>query len=155
MKKIHETKHFNVYQSTQNLEFVVEQKMPHDCALWISIIYWDEDTRDTIYEDIDFRTVELMQNSRKRIIKEYGQVCDYLYELIRQARIQQNMKYIVINAWEKEQVCQGTREDCMNFILNEAKEQNFGIYRTWENNGVKHYDCGPRTYIIKEERQYD
>ena len=48
-------------------------------------------------------------------------------------------------------VFKGEREACMNFIGHEAKEKNCGIYRSWFEDGLYYYDCGPVVYFSKRK----
>ena len=47
---------------------------------------------------------------------------------------------------EKVFVMHADREACMNFVGHAAQEDNYGVYRTWNEDGWYYYDCGPRTF---------
>ena len=42
-----------------------------------------------------------------------------------------------------------TEGEVNKFIDDEASRLNYGLYRYWEVNGEKFYDCGSITYIVK------
>lgn len=82
MKQILSYKYFNVLKVDDKLEYIIEHKLLNDCALRIGIVCWDADTKTIVYEDIDFRTIELMSFSKKAVIREYAKVCENVYSLI-------------------------------------------------------------------------
>ena len=45
-----------------------------------------------------------------------------------------------------------TIEQVEKFIANQASKMNYGLYRYWEHGDVKYYDCGPRTYVVTEQK---
>lgn len=36
------------------------------------------------------------------------------------------------------------------FVKRKAEKMNYGMYRFWEEDGVKYFDCGPTVYMVKE-----
>lgn len=42
-------------------------------------------------------------------------------------------------------------EEAVQFIFKQAAEQNYGLFRKYEINGVMHFDCGPNTYLMRHE----
>lgn len=41
-------------------------------------------------------------------------------------------------------------DEVMAFVGRKANKMNYGIYRTWEIDGIKYFDCGPTVYSVKE-----
>ena len=61
------------------------------------------------------------------------------------------MKYEICEAYNKTCVrTVDTMEEVNAFIGSKASELNYGFYRHWEIDGVKYFDCGPRTYAVKK-----
>ena len=60
-------------------------------------------------------------------------------------------KISYFNRHETHQLIQSnlTQKEVNVFMSNEASRLNYGLYRYWEINGEKFYDCGPITYVVK------
>ena len=43
-----------------------------------------------------------------------------------------------------------TMEDVMELVTRKATKYNFGMYRSWESDGVMYFDCGPTVYAVKK-----
>lgn len=43
-----------------------------------------------------------------------------------------------------------TYQEAINWICGQAAELNYGVYRTWPNEGGKCFDVGPRVYFLEE-----
>lgn len=57
----------------------------------------------------------------------------------------------ITNAWTGEIVAACTTyEQAKEFIVAEAKRENYGMFRFWKINGAEHYDVGPRVYAIQD-----
>lgn len=39
-----------------------------------------------------------------------------------------------------------TYTEAMKWIGSQAQELNYGLYRVWQVDGYRYWDCGPRTY---------
>lgn len=61
------------------------------------------------------------------------------------------MKYEICEAYDNTCVrIVDTMKEVDAFVCGKASELNCGFYRHWEIDGVKYYDCGPRTYAVKK-----
>lgn len=61
------------------------------------------------------------------------------------------MKYEVCKAYKNTYVrTVDSWEEVMEFVRVEATENNYGMYRYWEMDGVTYFDCGPTVYTVKE-----
>ncbi len=57
----------------------------------------------------------------------------------------------ITNAWTGEIVAACTTyEQAKKFIAAEAKRENYGIFRFWEEDGVEYYDVSARVYAMQD-----
>ena len=42
-------------------------------------------------------------------------------------------------------------KEAMKFIQDEAKKDNYGLYRFWSQTGLRYFDTGPNIYCIEEK----
>ena len=45
-----------------------------------------------------------------------------------------------------------TMEEVMAFVQRKAAKMNYGMYRSWEKDGVLYFDCGPTVYAVHEKK---
>ena len=53
--------------------------------------------------------------------------------------------------WDELTVSFENWDDVMKFVGARAQEDNYGMFRHWEIDGVRYFDCGPITYTVVEE----
>lgn len=57
----------------------------------------------------------------------------------------------VLSAFNLEEVATfNTRQEAEKWLGQQASIYNYGIYRTWSENGYDYFDIGPRVFCIKK-----
>ena len=57
----------------------------------------------------------------------------------------------ITNAWTGEIIAACTTyEQAKEFIVAEAKRENYGIFRCWKEDGVEYYDVSARVYAMQD-----
>lgn len=63
-----------------------------------------------------------------------------------------NKEVKVLSAYKMEVVqCFADYDAAYNWMINQAVQENFGLWRYWEQDGYGFYDIGPRVYAVAIE----